>query len=629
MKRTLVSLLLISLFIGIAAFPLPSQASEREREDIAAQYKWNLSDIYASWEKWETGLATLESLMDEFAALKGTLSQGPDALYRALELNDRLNILAYRVYRYPQLTSDLDTRDQFVSQKLQQVQLLFAKFGTATAWFNPELLQIPWETVDAWLHESPRMEPYIFGISDLYRQQEHVLDEDKERILSFFSTFNGTPRSIYTELSTSDIDFPTVTLSTGEELRMTSGNYSKTLATNRNQEDRRLAFETHYQVYAENKNTYSAIYNAVCQRDWAAAQARNYASTLSAALDGNNIPTEVYENLVTTVKENADPLHRYIALRKKTLGLEEYHSYDGSITLSDFDKNYPYEDIKDWIIASVKPLGKDYQQKLKAALSAGWIDVFENTGKRPGAYSANVYGIHPYMLMNYNETLDNVFTLAHELGHTMHTTLSNENQPFALHSYTIFVAEVASTFNERLLLDYLLEKSKDPRERVALLQQAIRNISGTFFFQTLLADYEWQVHQLVEQGNPITANTLSGIMGELMTTYYGDEFVKDDLLDFVWARIGHFYRTPYYVYQYATSFAASAALYDKVMHAGKKDRKQALDQYLTLLKSGGNDYPIEQLRKAGVDLTQAQAITAVIRQLDELVSLLEKELQKL
>ena len=629
MKRTLVSLLLISLFIGITAFPLPSQASEREREDIAAQYKWNLSDIYASWEKWETGLATLESLMDEFAALKGTLSQGPDALYRALELNDRLNILAYRVYRYPQLTSDLDTRDQFVSQKLQQVQLLFAKFGTATAWFNPELLQIPWETVDAWLHESPRMEPYIFGISDLYRQQEHVLDEDKERILSFFSTFNGTPRSIYTELSTSDIDFPTVTLSTGEELRMTSGNYSKTLATNRNQEDRRLAFETHYQVYAENKNTYSAIYNAVCQRDWAAAQARNYASTLSAALDGNNIPTEVYENLVTTVKENADPLHRYIALRKKTLGLEEYHSYDGSITLSDFDKNYPYEDIKDWIIASVKPLGKDYQQKLKAALSAGWIDVFENTGKRPGAYSANVYGIHPYMLMNYNETLDNVFTLAHELGHTMHTTLSNENQPFALHSYTIFVAEVASTFNERLLLDYLLEKSKDPRERVALLQQAIRNISGTFFFQTLLADYEWQVHQLVEQGNPITANTLSGIMGELMTTYYGDEFVKDDLLDVVWARIGHFYRTPYYVYQYATSFAASAALYDKVMHAGKKDRKQALDQYLTLLKSGGNDYPIEQLRKAGVDLTQAQAITAVIRQLDELVSLLEKELQKL
>ena len=629
MKRTLVSLLLISLFIGIAAFPLPSQASEREREDIAAQYKWNLSDIYASWEKWETGLATLESLMDEFAALKGTLSQGPDALYRALELNDRLNILAYRVYRYPQLTSDLDTRDQFVSQKLQQVQLLFAKFGTATAWFNPELLQIPWETVDAWLHESPRMEPYIFGISDLYRQQEHVLDEDKERILSFFSTFNGTPRSIYTELSTSDIDFPTVTLSTGEELRMTSGNYSKTLATNRNQEDRRLAFETHYQVYAENKNTYSAIYNAVCQRDWAAAQARNYASTLSAALDGNNIPTEVYENLVTTVKENADPLHRYIALRKKTLGLEEYHSYDGSITLSDFDKNYPYEDIKDWIIASVKPLGKDYQQKLKAALSAGWIDVFENTGKRPGAYSANVYGIHPYMLMNYNETLDNVFTLAHELGHTMHTTLSNENQPFALHSYTIFVAEVASTFNERLLLDYLLEKSKDPRERVALLQQAIRNISGTFFFQTLLADYEWQVHQLVEQGNPITANTLSGIMGQLMTTYYGDEFVKDDLLDVVWARIGHFYRTPYYVYQYATSFAASAALYDKVMHAGKKDRKQALDQYLTLLKSGGNDYPIEQLRKAGVDLTQAQAVTAVIRQLDELVSLLEKELQKL
>lgn len=629
LKKFSFVLLVTILFTSFISGVTMAQQRSQNRDEILNEYKWDLNDIYADWQEWEKGLADLQAKMDKIVALKGTLGKGAEQLLNALKLQDDMNILAYRVYRYPQFTRDTNTRDQEVSARLQQVQILFAKFGTATSWINPEILEIPWDTMKKWLDETSELAPYRFGLEDLYRQQSHVLDEDKEKLLSFYSQFNGTPRSIYSELSTSDIQFPTVKLSTGEEMQMTSGNYSLTLATNPNQADRKLAFDTHYKVYESNQNTYAAIYNAICQRDWAAAQARNYKSTLEAALDGDNIPLEVYTNLVNTVKANTEPLQRYAKLRKKVLGLEEYHSYDGSISLTDFNKTYPYEQAKKWVMASVKPLGKEYNEKFKAALEGGWIDVFENTGKRPGAYSADVYGVHPYMLLNYNETLDYVFTLGHEMGHTMHSMFSSENQPFATHSYTIFVAEVASTFNERLLLDYWLEQTKDPKERIALLQQAIRGISGTFYFQSLLADYELQVHELVEKGQPITAQTLSKIMHDLFDAYYADSVIGDDLLDVVWARIGHFYNAPFYVYQYATCFASSAQIYDDVMKGSKKDRQAALDRYLTLLKSGGNDYPMEQLKKAGVDLSKPEPIQAVIAQFDELVAMLEKEIAKL
>jgi oligoendopeptidase F len=625
-KRFLLGVFTICIIIiGTAA----AQERSLNRDDIDAKYKWNLNDIYSGWQEWEQGLTDLEQKMEAFAGLKGSLAKGPESLLKAFKINEELDILSYRVYRYPQLTRDTDTRNQEVAARLQKVQILFSKFSTATAWFSPEMLKIPWETMKTWLDETPALSPYRFGVEDLYRQQEHVLDEDKEKLLSFYGHFSGSPRSIFSELSTSDIIFPTVKLSNGEEVVMTSGNYSRILATNHNQEDRKKAFEEHYTVYDKNKNTYSAIYSAICQRDWAGAQAKNYKSTLEAALEGDNIPVEVYENLVNTVKANVQPLQRYIKLRAKILGLDEYHNYDGSISLTDFNKTYEYEDAKKWILASIAPLGKDYQKKMKKAVSGGWLDVYENTGKRAGAYSANVYGVHPYMLLNYNGTLDNVFTLGHELGHTIHSVLANENQPFATSSYTIFVAEVASTFNERLLLDYLLEKSKDPKERIALLQQAIRAITGTFYFQVLLADYELQVHRLVEQGQPITAKTLSGIMHDLFAAYYGDAVINDELIDVVWARIPHFYNYPYYVFQYATCFASSAQLYDEVTNGSNKERKAAVGRYLNLLKSGGNDYPMEQLKKAGVDLSKPETIMAVVKQLDELVDRLEKEVAKL
>lgn len=606
-----------------------AQAQSLNRDDIDDKYKWSLTDIYPSWEVWEADFKELETRMDAFAALKGTLKNGPDALLKAFIMDDELSMMAYKVYRYPQFTRDVDTRNQDASAKLQQVSILFAKFNTATAWLNPELLEIPWETMETWLDETPGLAPYRFGIEDLYRQQTHVLDEEKEKLLSFYSRFGSTPSAIYQELSTSDIKYPEVTLSDGSEVTMTRGTYGKVLATNRNQEDRKHAFEEHYGVYKSNENTYASIYNAVTQRNWANAQARNYSSSLEAALEGNNVPVSVYENLISTVKANTKPLQKYVALRQKVLGLDEYHLYDGAISLVDVDKTYPYEEAQDWVLASVDPLGRTYKKKLAKALEGGWIDVFENTGKRPGAYSAGVYGVHPYMLMNYNETLDNVFTLAHELGHTMHTTLSNENQPFATHGYTIFVAEVASTLNERLLLDYMLSKTDDPKERVNLLQQAIDNIVGTFYAQVMFADFELQVHRLVEQGQPITASTLNQIFRQLYKDYYGDELVFDDLYEVVWSRISHFYQVPFYVYQYATCFASSAQLYSNITRGTEQEKQKALEKYITLLKSGGNDYPMEQLKKAGVDLTQEKPVLAITQQLDSMVDQLESELEKI
>ena len=622
-KRTASSLLFSWLMIGLI---LVSSIIAQDRDTIDDKYKWNLQDVYENWDAWQKDMDQLNGLIENLTDCKGTLGEGHDNLYKALALNEKIEMIAYKVYFYAYLNRDTDTRNQDASAKLQQVQILFAQASTATSWVNPEILEISWETMKKWIEED-RFADYRFVLENLYRQQLHVLDEDKEKLLSFYNQFKTTPNSIYKDLSTSDIKFPTVTLSSGEEVEMTSPNYGKILATNRNQTDRKLAFENHYQVFDATKNTYAAIYNAVCQRDWATAQARNYSSTLEAELDDDNIPLEVYKNLVETVRANTEPLKRWEKLRKQVLDLDEYHLYDDSIPIVEINKTYPYELAMEWVQASVKPLGKSYTIKLKAALQKGWLDVFPNTGKSPGAYSAGIYGVHPYMLLNYNETLGDVFTLAHELGHTLHTQLANETQPFSTSDYTIFVAEVASTFNERLLLDYLLEKSRDPEERIALLQQAINNLTGTFYFQTLLADFELQAHQLAETGQPITADGLNAISDSLFSDYYGDSVTMDDLYNIIWARISHFYRSPYYVYQYATCYASSAQIYNQIMTTPEKDRKKEVNRYLDLLKSGGNDYPMNQLKKAGVDLTSPEPVLAVIHQLDELVSMVEKEIR--
>jgi oligoendopeptidase F len=431
-------------------------------------------------------------------------------------------------------------------------------------------------------------------------------------------------------LTTADVQFPEIDLEDGEKIKLTHGNYANILNTSRVRADRKKAAENFYPLYADNKNTIAAIYKGICDKDVAFARSRKFESSLEAKLDSNNISLEVYKNLVETVGENTNGLQKYHQLRAQYMNLVgDYHAYDSRLTLVEHHKKYDFEEAKQLVLESIEPLGIDYKNKYQQALENGWIDVYENEGKSSGAYSMGVYGVHPFILMNYNGTQDHVFTLAHELGHSLHTMLSEENQPFNLHEYTIFVAEVASTFNERLLLDLMLKRSTDPLEKAALLQQSIENIIGTFFIQTMFADFEWQSHQMVEKNQPMTADSLTELCESLDKKYYGSEIFTKDHKNIFWARIPHFYRSPFYVYQYATSFAASAKLYEDVKQGLESGNNQALTQYLNLLKSGGNNYPVEQLKLAGADLTQKETILAVIRQLDEQIDELELLLKEI
>jgi oligoendopeptidase F len=601
----------------------------RERVEIPDRFKWNLTHIFGNWEEWQEAYEDLEVKIGAYAALQGTLAQGPDQLMAAMKLADDIGQLTYKVWYFASLKYDEDQRDNQINARRQQVQILFAKANQASAWFNPELLNVPLPDVQRWMQEQPDLALYRFAIEDLYRQQEHVLDEKGEHLLSLASRFSSSPNDAYAALSTADLTHPTIKLSTGPEVTLTYGQYRAILATNRNQSDRAAAFETYHQLYASNVNTYASLYNGVLQRDWFHARSRGYRTTLDAALHGNNIPPAVVENLIDSTKAGTEPLRRYHRLRKRVLGLARYHNYDAAIPLVDFDRKYPYEHVQEWLPASVEPLGREYQRHMRDALANGWIDVYENPGKRSGAYSAPVYGVHPYMLLNYNDTLDAVFTLAHEMGHSMHTILSNAHQPFVYSAYTIFIAEVPSTLSEEMFLEFMLSRATDDRERIVLLQHTIDGIVGTFYTQVLFADYELQAHRLVEEGRPVTAEMLGDIYVNLLRTYYGDALDYDELSRVTWARIPHFYSTPYYVYQYATCFASSAQLMKQLTSGSEADRAAAIERYLTLLQSGGSDHPMPLLQRAGVDLGKPETVRAVVDQLDSLVTKLEQAIDAL
>jgi len=607
----------------------PAAPELRDRDSIPDRFKWDLTHIFPGWDQWQGAYSELETKIAAYAALQGTLDKGSAHLLTVMKLSDDIGQLTYKVWYFASLKHDEDQRDNQINARRQQVQILFAKMSQASAWFNPELLAIPLQTIQQWMKESPELAVYRFALEDLYRQQEHVLDEEGEHLLSLSSRFSSAPHDAYASLSTADMKYPVLKLSTGAEVTLTYGQYRAILATNYNQQDRADSFTAFHRLFESNLNTYASLYNGVLQRDWFLSQAREYRSTLEAALHGNNIPTTVVENLIESTKAGTEPLRRYHRLRKRVLGLETYHNYDAVIPLVDLDEKYPYEDVLEWLPESVAPLGTEYQRLMRDALAGGWIDVYENPGKRSGAYSAPVYGVHPYMLLNYNNTLDAVFTLSHEMGHSMHTLLSNAHQPFVYSAYTIFVAEVPSTLSEMLFLEYMLERASDERERIILLQHAIDGIVGTFYTQVLFADYELQAHRLVEDGRPVTAEALGEIYFNLMKAYHGDALDYDELSRVTWARIPHFYSTPYYVYQYATCFASSAQLMNQLTSGSSADRAAAIERYLTLLKSGGSDHPMTLLQRAGVDLSKPETVRAVVDQLDRLVTELEKAINSI
>lgn len=602
-----------------------------KRDEIAQEYKWNMKDFYSSWSEWEKDLDKLKEMMKEIPNYKGKIKENSLEFIKLIELEEKMGRLLDKLYVYVYMLKDLDSKDEIASVKLQEIQALYTEYSVNAAWITPEILEIPKETMKEWIAKNPELKDQEFGIMEIYRLQGHVLDEEKEKLLSYYGQYMGAPDDIYGELSISDMKWNEVKLSDGYEGPITNGMYSKVLSTNRNQEDRKKAFEALYGAYNNNKNTYGAIYRALLQRDVASSRGRNYNSTLEKALEPKNVPTEVFTTLLKSAIDNNAPLQRYVNLRKKALNLKEYHYYDNSINIVDYNKEFNYDFAKKMVYESVAPLGEEYSEKMNKALSEGWIDVFETENKRSGAYSIGVYDVHPYMLLNYQSTLDDVFTLAHELGHTLHTMLSNETQPYALHNYTIFVAEVASTFNERLLLDYMIKNSSDPIEKIALIEQALGNIVGTFYIQTLFANYEYQAHKLVEEGKAVTPDVLSEIMDNLFKSYFGTTLTMDELQKIVWSRIPHFFNSPYYVYQYATSFASSANLYDRITNEkySIEDREKAKEAYINLLKSGGNDYPMNQLKKAGVDLEKEESFTAVAIEFNRLLDILEEELKNI
>jgi len=616
--------------------PLPQanfglRPETKDRDGIASIYKWDPNHIYPSWEAWQKDLEQIPVLVGKVIALKGRLAEGSAVLAELYELSDTIGMTFSKLGCYSHLYFDSDQRDNQVNAYRQQVSIAGAKLSSELSWITPELLSIKQETIEKWLNEDPRLEPHRFGLMETFRLQKHILDEAGEKLLSYASQIKQIPGNAYEMLTTADAQWPEVELSTGLT-RITEPTYSEILNTNRNQEDRRKAFQAVMGVYKASINTYATLYDGVCQRDWCNTQSRKYESSLHRALEGDNIPIALYSNLIEVTRSGVGSVQRYHRLRKRALKLESYDLYDGAIPLIDYKKRYPFDAVQQIVSKAVAPLGEEYVALLKKAFGSGWIDVYENEGKRTGAYSMGVYGVHPYMLLNYNDTLDYVFTVAHEMGHTLHTLYSHESQPFATAHYTIFVAEVASTMNEALLLEYLVNQADDPAERIVLLERAIDQALGTYFAQVRFAEYEWEAHKLVEAGKPITAQTLDGITRQQLEETYGNCASLDPLYSHVWARIPHFFRTPFYVYQYATSFAASAKLSLDIIpkpnesELQRKSREAAVERFLTLLRSGGNDHPIEQLKKAGVDLTAPETIQSVLDLFDKRVSQLEETL---
>jgi oligoendopeptidase F len=585
--------------------------------------KWDLSLFYPSLEAWDEDLKKMPQHIELLASFKGKLNKFEDflAFYKAEE--DATNLL-YRLYGYIHLNSDLNLKDNVKSSKNQQMMILFSELSQKTSYYSPEIISIGEEKIMSFIEKDDFLKTYKFQMEKLFLQQKHVLSDDQEQIMANFGPIRQIPSSLYQGIAIIDAVDQEVTFKDGTKKIINSSNYRSILPTLKDAEDRRLVFEAAFKRYKDNKSAFAATYNLVLQQLKANYKSRGYNSALEAALFKNNIPVEVYKNLMDAASENTEGIKRYLAIRKKHLNLETYHTYDRFLNIVEDDTKYSFEASRNIFFDSIAHLDKEFVKNQKDAVSDGFVDAFPADGKRTGAYSSGLYGFHPYILLNHDETLDSLFTLAHESGHSAHTIFSSANQPMATADYTIFVAEIASTFNEHNLLDYLVKKSETKEQKIALLEKAINCIMSTFFRQTLFATYEYKANEMVEQGMPVTEQSLSKIMIDLYKHFYDIDIASENGKEYVWAYIPHLFHTPFYVYQYATSFSASLKIYDNV----KNNKPQAMENFLGLLKSGGSDYPVNQAKKAGADLTNKETFMAVIKRFNELVDELEKTLEQ-
>ncbi len=589
------------------------------RDEIDSAYKWRLEDLYPSDEAWEADFERVERDLEAIARYKGRTGESAETLLKVLKLRDALEERFERLFVYAAMRSDEDTTNQRYQALRDRAASLSARVQEATAFVNTEILEIPEEKLWQWVEENSELRVYRHFLEDLLRTREHMLPREQEELLARTTEVARAPHDIFNMFNNADLKFPTIRDEQGNEVEVTKGRYAL-LQESPDRRVRRDAFRALYGEYSKWPNTLASMLNGSVKKDVFYARTRRYDSALRMALDADNVPDQVYDNLIATIRSQLEPLHRAISLRKRVLKLESVRPYDLYVPLVPRLKwEVPYEEVRSTVLEALSILGQEYREQLERAFRERWIDVYENRGKRTGAYSWGAYGAHPYILLNYNGRLDDVFTLAHELGHAMHSHFTWSTQPYIYGDYSIFVAEVASTVNEALLTHYLLKRTEDPQRRLYLLNHWVDQIRGTVYTQVLFAEFEKATHGMVERGQPLTADALNRLAADLYRAYLGGDFSLDSPYEINWARIPHFY-TAFYVYKYATGYSAATAISQKIL-AGEA---RAVERYLEFLRSGSSDYPLNLLQKAGVDMRSPEPVQAVTTLLSKLVSEMEQ-----
>lgn len=578
-----------------------------KREEIPQQYKWKMEDMYATEEAWEADFVRLQKGIEELQKFEGTLGQSPEKLLKMHETCDELNQIAEKVYVYANQRLHENTGNAYYQGLSGKAQMVIVQMGEASSFIEPELLNIPEDELKKML-QAEGLKKYETYYKRLFRRKEHILSKEMEELLAGVEEVAEGPKDTFMMFNNADIKFPVITGENGEDVEITHGKYVKLLES-QDREVRKAAFQGLYETYGKFKNTLAAAYRANVKQAGFFAKARKYESSLKAALDGSAIPTAVYDSLIESVHAHLPALHKYVKVRKEKLGVDELHMYDLYVPMvGEADKKIPYEEAKEIVLNGLAPLGEDYQELLKKGFNEGWIDVYENEGKRSGAYSWGAYGTHPYVLLNYQDTLNNVFTLAHEMGHALHSYHSDETQDYIYAGYKIFVAEVASTCNEALLIRYLLDHSKDEKEKAYLLNYFLEQFRGTLFRQTMFAEFEKIAHGKSEAGEPLTAEVLCDIYYDLNKQYFGNDIVVDKEIALEWSRIPHFY-TPFYVYQYSTGFSAAIAISSKIL----KGEPGIAEKYKKFLSGGSSLDCIDLLKICDVDMTTKQPVEEALK----------------
>lgn len=586
----------------------------KKRNEINIEHKWVLEDMYSSLEKWEDDFKAAKESLPAFAMLSGKLLDSPSDLSKILKDHSKLMEKVEKLFIYAHMKKDENNTDQDFQALMDRAMSLLVETESTFSFLVPDILKIDPGELKKLISRDEDLSDYTHYLKDVSRKRKHILTADNEKILALSGELAASPGLIFGMIDNADIKFPVIKDENSNSVELTKGRYSKFMES-RNRQVRKDAFESLYSTYDKQKNTLSSTLSSSIKKDVFFSRVRKYTTSIESALHDDNVPISVYDNLIDSVSNNLDAIYKYMDLRKKALGVDELHMYDLYVPIiDDVEFKVSYDEAKIMVAESLRPLGDDYLNILKGGLEDGWVDIYENEGKTSGAYSWGCYDTHPYVLMNYEDIINHVFTLSHEMGHAMHTYLSNKNQPYVRAGYKIFVAEVASILNEILLTDHLLKILDDDKKKQYILNHYLEQFRGTVYRQTMFAEFEKIAHTRTENQVPLTSESLSKIYRSLNIKYYGKEIIVDQQIDLEWARIPHFY-SAFYVYKYALGFSAAAALSEKIL----KGESGAVERYLEFLSSGGSDYPIELLKKAGVDMTSPEPVDRALKIFSSLV----------